>query len=177
MDSLEAVVAVYDDWGIGAEGTQPLTLRADRLRFRHLTEGAAILVGSRTLADFPGGRPLKNRVNIVLSRRSPEIPGAVVVESVAEALAEAERHPRTLVVGGARVYAALLPYVSRVHVTRIEALPRSDVFFPDLDALPEWEREPEEETGEEDGVHYRFLTYRRGGGWLVGGADAGNLIQ
>ena len=55
---MDAIVAVYADWGIGAKGTQPLVIPADRRRFRELTMGAAVIVGRRTLDDFPGGRPL-----------------------------------------------------------------------------------------------------------------------
>ena len=53
---MDAIVAVYADWGIGAKGTQPLVIPADRRRFRALTMGAAVIVGRRTLDDFPGGR-------------------------------------------------------------------------------------------------------------------------
>ena len=61
---MEAIVAVFSDWGIGSEGTQQVVLKADRAHFRELTQGAAVIVGRRTLADFPGGSPL-----IILSIR------------------------------------------------------------------------------------------------------------
>ena len=75
---MEAIVAVFSDWGIGSEGTQQVVLKADRRHFRELTDGAAVLVGRRTLGDFPGGRPLKGRHNIVLTRQAVEIEGAEV---------------------------------------------------------------------------------------------------
>ena len=75
---MELIVAVYDDWGIGCCGTQPVALRADRKFFREQTRGAMVIVGRKTLADFPGGRPLKGRHNIVLTRQDLEIPGAEV---------------------------------------------------------------------------------------------------
>ena len=89
MAGLEAIVAVYGDWGIGADGTQPVTVSADRKHFRDLTMGAAVIVGRRTLADFPGGRPLKGRTNIVLSRTAEPVEGAVMARSAAEALEKA----------------------------------------------------------------------------------------
>ena len=64
---MQAIVAVYSDWGIGAKGTQPLVIPADRKRFRALTDGAAVIVGRKTMEDFPGGRPLKGRHNIVIN--------------------------------------------------------------------------------------------------------------
>ena len=73
---MDAIVAVYADWGIGAKGTQPLVIPADRRRFRELTMGAAVIVGRRTLDDFPGGRPLPGRENLVLTRQNIVIEGA-----------------------------------------------------------------------------------------------------
>ena len=96
MAGLEAIVAVYGDWGIGADGTQPVTVSADRKHFRDLTMGAAVIVGRRTLADFPGGRPLKGRTNIVLSRTAEPVEGAVMARSAAEALEKAAEYPRAL---------------------------------------------------------------------------------
>ncbi|OLA28731.1 MAG: hypothetical protein BHW33_07060 [Firmicutes bacterium CAG:137_57_8] len=84
---MDAIVAVYEDWGIGAEGTQPVALSADRRYFREKTQNAWVIVGRKTLGDFPGGRPLPNRVNLVLTRGNPEIPGARIVHSPGEALA------------------------------------------------------------------------------------------
>ena len=90
---MDAIVAVYADWGIGAKGTQPLVIPADRRRFRALTMGAAVIVGRRTLDDFPGGRPLPGRENLVLTRQNITIDGAQVVHSPAEAVAAAAVNP------------------------------------------------------------------------------------
>ena len=65
---MELIVAVYDDWGIGCCGTQPVALSADRKFFRETTKGAMVIVGRKTLGDFPGGKPLPGRTNVVLSR-------------------------------------------------------------------------------------------------------------
>ena len=53
---MELIVAVYDDWGIGRDGTQPIALSADRKFFREETRGALVIAGRRTIADFPGGK-------------------------------------------------------------------------------------------------------------------------
>ena len=157
---MEAIVAVYSDWGIGRDGTQPVVLKADRAHFRELTAGAAVIVGRRTLGDFPGGKPLKGRQNIVVTRQDIEIEGAQVVHSTEEALAAAAAYPRCLVIGGASVYRAFYPWLDTVHVTKIELSPVSDSFFPNLDADPAWVCE-EGERQEENGVGYRFCTYKR----------------
>lgn len=158
---LEAIVAVYADWGIGAKGTQPVVLRADRAHFRDLTAGAAVIVGRRTLADFPGGRPLKGRENIVVTRQALEIEGAIVVHSTEEALAAAAGEERCLVIGGDSVYKQFLPYTELVHVTKIELCPQSDSFFEDLDSSADWRCREQSPWQEENGIRYCFCTYER----------------
>lgn len=157
---MEAIVAVYADWGIGRDGTQPVVLKADRAHFRELTQGAAVIVGRRTLEDFPGGKPLKGRRNLVLSRQAEAVEGAELVRSVEEALAAAGAE-RCLVIGGASVYRQLFPYIDLVHLTRIDLRPESDSFFPDLDADPAWTCLGQEPWREENGVRFCFAEYRR----------------
>ena len=158
---MEAIVAVFSDWGIGSEGTQQIVLKADRAHFRELTAGAAVIVGRRTLGDFPGGRPLKGRANIVVTRQEIEIEGAEVAHSTEEAVALAAKYPRTLVIGGASIYRQFLPYVDTVHITKIDRAPKSDSFFENLDASPDWRALEPEVWQEENGVRYCFLTYKR----------------
>ena len=70
---MNLIVAVYDDWGIGCCGTQPIALSADRKFFRETTKGAMVIAGRRTIADFPGQKPLPGRVNVAISRNATEI--------------------------------------------------------------------------------------------------------
>lgn len=158
---MEAIVAVFSDWGIGCGGTQQLVLKADRAHFRELTAGAAVIVGRKTLADFPGGRPLRGRANIVVTRQNMEIEGAEVAHSTEETLALAAKYPRCLVIGGESIYRQFLPYTDTVHVTKIELRPESDSFFENLDASADWFVANEGEEQEEGGVKFRFLTYKR----------------
>ena len=158
---MDAIVAVYSDWGIGDGGTQPVVLKADRVHFRQVTDGNAVIVGRKTLSDFPGGRPLKNRYNIVVTRQDIQIEGAQVVHSTEEALAAAAKHPRCLVIGGASVYKQFYPHYDRVYLTKIDLAPHSDSFFPDLDADPAWVCTDEGEWLEENGLRYCFCTYER----------------
>ena len=158
---MEAIVAVFSDWGIGSEGTQQVVLTADRKHFRELTAGAAVLVGRRTMQDFPGGQPLKGRENLVLTRQNISVPGATVVHSELEAVEASARYDRCLVIGGASVYRQMMPWVDTVHITKIDLAPPSDSFFPNLDASPDWTCAEEGPWLEENGVRYCFCTYRR----------------
>ena len=157
---IEAIVAVNRDWGIGADGTQNVVLSADRKHFRAVTEGCTVIVGRKTLADFPGGKPLPGRRNIVLTRGDLTAEGAEVAHTAEEAIALAGSE-RCLVIGGASVYRALLPYCARIYVTKIDVCPPSDSFFPNLDLSPEWKIEHESDVMEENGVRFRFVDYIR----------------
>ena len=97
---MELIVAVYDDWGIGCEGTQPVALSADRKFFRETTRGCMVIVGRKTIEDFPGKKPLPGRVNVALTRSNTEIPGFTVVHSPEEAAELAQSAERAMVIGG-----------------------------------------------------------------------------
>jgi dihydrofolate reductase len=158
---LEAIVAVNADWGIGAAGTQNVVLPPDRKQFAAVTMGAAVIVGRKTLADFPGGRPLKGRHNIVVTRQKVEIEGAQVAHTTEEALALAGAYDRAVVIGGESVYRQFFPYTDRVYVTRIDASPPSDVFFPNLDRDAAWRCADAGEPLHWEGISYRFCVYER----------------
>ena len=158
---MELIVAVYDDWGIGRDGTQPVALSADRKFFRETTRGATVIVGRKTLADFPGGRPLPNRVNVVLTRQDVQIPDVVVCHSPEEAAAFAQNTERAMVIGGGSIYRQMLPLCDTAYVTKVHARPESDTFFPDLDSDPAWTLTEVLQTGEEDGIGYEMCLYRR----------------
>ena len=158
---MDAIVAVYSDWGIGDGGTQPVVLKADRRHFRCLTDGSAVIVGRKTLEDFPGGKPLANRFNIVVSRQGINVDGALVVHSTGEALDAAEDFEQCFVIGGASVYMQFFNYLERVYVTKIDIEPPSDSFFPNLDRNPKWECVSQEPWEEENGIRYCFCTYER----------------
>ena len=158
---MDAIVAVYSDWGIGCGGTQPIVVKEDRRHFREVTGSAAVIVGRRTLADFPGGRPLKGRRNVVLTRSLTEIPGAETASDVEAALGLVRDEPEVFVIGGESVYRAMLPYVDRVFVTKIDACPPSDAYFPNLDADADWTVTQRGGEKEQDGLRYEFITYER----------------
>ena len=158
---MELIVAVYDDWGIGKDGTQPIALSVDRKFFREMTRGAMVIAGRRTVADFPGQKPLPGRVNVVLTRQGGEIPGFTVCASVEEAVALAKTAQRAMVIGGGSVYKQMLPFCDTAYITKVHVAPESDTYFPDLDIDPEWELENVLQSGEENGIGYEMLLYKR----------------
>lgn len=158
---LEAIVAVYSDWGIGCDGTQPVILKADRRHFQTLTNGSAILYGRKTMEDFPGGNPLPNRINILLSRQVIQKDSVILVHSVEEALQECDKYPNVFLVGGSSTFMQFLPHICKAFVTKIDICPHSDSFFPNLDDDPHWIIRAAGAQQYENGIPYQFLLYER----------------
>lgn len=160
---MELIVAVYDDWGIGKDGTQQIALAADRKFFRETTRGAMVIAGRRTIADFPGQKPLPGRVNVVLTRTKQEIPGFTVTTSPEEAMELAKNAERAMVIGGGSIYRQMLPMCDTAYITKVHCTPESDTFFPNLDTDPDWILTEILQSGEEDGISYEMCLYRRKG--------------
>ena len=158
---MELIAAVYEDWGIGAGGTQPVALSADRKFFRKTTKGATVIVGRRTVEDFPGQKPLPGRVNILLSRSTGELPGFTVCADVAEALTLCKDASRVFVIGGGSIYRQLLPFCDGAYITKVHTQVCSDTFLPNLDCDPQWQCSEVLAAGEEDGISYEICRYIR----------------
>ena len=160
---MELIVAVYDDWGIGLGGTQPVALSADRKFFRETTRGAMVIVGRRTIADFPGQKPLPGRVNVALTRTKQDIPGFTVCTSPDEAAELAKTADRAMVIGGGSIYKQMLPLCDTAYVTKVHCTPQSDTFFPNLDQDENWHLAEILQSGEENGISYEMCLYKRKG--------------
>ena len=158
---MELIVAVYDDWGIGKDGTQPIALSADRKFFRETTRGAQVIVGRRTIEDFPGKKPLPGRENVALTRSEGEIPGFTVCKSPLEAVELSKKAPRSMVIGGGSIYEQMLPHCDTAYITKVHVKPESDTFFPNLDENPDWYLAETLQSGEENGIPYEMLLYKR----------------
>lgn len=157
---MNVIVAADANWAIGLGGDQLCYIPADLKRFRRLTTGHPVLLGRKTLATFPGGRPLKDRRNLILSADPAFAPeGAEVFRTLEEALAAAPAD--TFVIGGEQVYRQTLAFCDRAYVTRVHRAFPADRWFPDLDADPAWEIAETEGPYEEAGLRFSYVTYRR----------------
>lgn len=158
---MELIAAIYEDWGIGAGGTQPVALSADRKFFRETTKGAAVIVGRRTVEDFPGQKPLPGRENFLLSRSCKELEGFRVCADVEQVLEAVKDCPRVFVIGGGSVYRQLLPYCTKAYITRLHTQVPCDTFLPNLDCDPDWTLTRTLRSGEEEGIPYEMCLYLR----------------
>lgn len=160
---MKCIVNVTENWGIGLGNELIVSIRADLKRFREKTTGKTVVLGRKTLAGFPGGKPLKNRRNIVLTRdENAQIEGAEIVHNEQELFELLKDIPtdEIMVIGGESVYRMLLPYCDEVLLTRTFGDYEADRFFPNLDELPGWSVTEEEPVLEENGVQFQYLTYR-----------------
>lgn len=158
---MDLIVAVYDDWGIGRDGTQPIALSDDRKFFREMTRGAAVIVGRRTIDDFPGKKPLPGRLNVVLTRQDVKIPGFAVCHSPEEAAELTREHEKVMVIGGGSIYRQMLPMCDRAYVTKVHVTPDSDTFFPNLDEDKDWVLQERMASGREQDIDYEMCLYVR----------------
>lgn len=160
---MNAIVVVDRNWAIGRDNALLFSLPTDMKRFRSLTTGGTVILGRKTLETFPGGRPLPNRRNIVITRnRGFTREGAEVVASTQAALelAAGEDPDKLWVIGGGSVYTALLSRCKRVYLTQVDTRAEDpDTFFPNLEKLPAWEVEHTSDPITENGVTYRFVEY------------------
>lgn len=159
---MNAIVAVDQHWGIGAGNQLLFRLHLDMRHFVAHTKGKIVLMGYNTLLSFPGGRPLTDRVNIVLAPKDVQRTDCTVVHSVAE-LAEAVAPYNTddvYVIGGAMFYRTMLPYCKQVYVTKVDAARAdADAFFENLDELANWHCTAQSDPIDDNGYTIRFCTY------------------
>ena len=160
---MKLIVAADRNWAIGKNNKLMWSIPADMKFFRETTQGNVVIMGRKTLESFPQGQPLKNRVNIVITRNpSYKVKDAVVVHSVEEAIEESRKYDGDVfVIGGESIYRAMLPYGDTALVTRIDYAYEADTWFPNLDEDEEWELTDEGEEQTCFDLEYAFTRYER----------------
>lgn len=160
---MNIIASASKSWGIGKNNELLFHIKEDMKYFRETTTGNVVVMGRKTLDSLPGGRPLKNRINIVLTRDCAfERDGVTAVHSVGELLDEIKKYnSETFVIGGGEIYNTLLPHCKRAYITRINADKDADTFLPDLDKSGDWRIISETAGSAEGGLEYTFTVYER----------------
>lgn len=158
---MRAIFHTDSEWGIGKKNGLMFRLPEDMKFFRETTTGKIVVMGLNTLRSFPGGKPLKNRVNIVLSPEPLE-EDVIRASNLNELFEILKNYPEddVFVVGGASVYRLLLPYCSEVFVTKVHERGGADVFVPNLDEDKNFALEAESETIPDAGHFISFCRYK-----------------
>lgn len=158
---LAMIAAVGPNLELGRKGDLVWHISADLKNFKKLTLGHPVIMGRKTWESLPK-RPLPGRLNVVLSRSLKSVEGGVVASSFEEAVKACDGEEMPFVIGGADVYAAMLPMATRLFVTNVDAVAPADVdaWFPEF--RKDWRLEEAGEWMEDgNGVKYRFESWRR----------------
>lgn len=161
---MNLIVAVDRNWAIGKENKLLVSIPQDMKFFREQTTGKVVAMGRKTLESFPGGQPLKNRVNIVLTSDSEyHVNGVIAVHTIKEMMEELKKYESEdiFVIGGESIYRQLLPYCHRAYVTRIDHAYDADTYFPNLDEDPQWKMTKISDEQTYFDLEYVFTIYER----------------
>ncbi|MHB8131333.1 MAG: dihydrofolate reductase [Mobilitalea sp.] len=161
---MNLIVAVDKNWAIGYQNKLLVSIPSDMRFFREQTSKKVVIMGKNTLESFPGGRPLMNRVNIVIAlEKDYKVKDCIVVYSIEEALETAGKYRSEdiYIIGGASIYKQMLPFCDLAYITKIDFEYQADTYFPNLDEMDEWvlEKESEEQTYYD--LTYNFCRYER----------------
>ena len=159
---MKAILHADKNWGIGAGNALMFSIPADMKFFKNTTTGSVVVMGSNTLKSFPGGKPLKDRYNIVLYPDGEDRDDCKIVRSLDELFAEIRKYPsdKVFVIGGQMMYKTLLSYCDEVLVTKVDAEGAADAFFENLDKNPHFKLVYESEPEQTNGYTIRFTTYK-----------------
>ena len=161
---MNLIVNVDSNWAIGYRGKLLVSIPEDMKFFRSETTGKVVVLGRKTLDTFPGGQPLKNRTNIILTRNpNYQVKGAIICHSVEEVLEEPKKYNSedVYIIGGDSIYKEFLPYCDVAHVTRTDHVYDADAWFPNLEEDPAWVLTGESEEKTYFDLEFRFCRYER----------------
>ncbi len=161
---MNLIAAVDRNWGIGMNNKLLVRIPQDMKFFKEMTTGKVVVMGRKTLESFPNGTPLKDRVNIVLTRdRSYQAKGVLAVHDMEELERELARYDSgdVYVIGGESVYRQLLDKCDVAHITKIDYCYQADAWFPNLDEREDWEIVADSEEQTYFDLEFYFLEYKR----------------
>ncbi len=160
---MKAIVAVDKNWGIGYKGKLLERIPDDMKFFRNMTLNKVIVMGRATFESFPDKKPLKNRVNVVLSSTAKyQDKDIVLCRSKQEAMEFLEPYSGDdiFIIGGEAVYREFLPYCDEVYITKIDKEHVADRFFPNLDSEKDWELVKSSESSLYNDIKYKVCLYK-----------------
>ena len=161
---MNLIAAVDKNWAIGRNNKLLVSIPDDMKFFRETTTGKVVVMGRKTLESFPGKKPLKNRVNIVLTGdRSYQADGAVIVHDMEELHEELKKYPSEdiYVIGGESIYKQLLDECDVAHITKIDFAYEADACFPNLDEKEAWVVTADSEEQTYFDLEYHFYKYEK----------------
>ncbi len=161
---MNLIAAVDNNWAIGYKNQLLVRIPEDQKWFRETTTGKVVIMGRKTLESFPNKSPLKNRINIVITKDTNyQVDGAIIVHSIEEAVKAASEYDSkdVYVIGGETIYRQMLPYCDTAHITKIDYNYQADAYFPNLDKEENWTATETSEERTYFDLLYEFVKYER----------------
>ena len=155
------IAAVSKDKVIGKQGGIPWKIKEDLSFFKEKTLNSPIIMGRATYNSI--GRPLPNRLNIVMTRSAKNTEGVTEVTSADKAIEAASINrdsSKVYIIGGENIYKEFLPIAHRMIITEVDLyIKDGDTFFPEWN-ISEW-KEQSRDQREENGTRFSFVEYTR----------------
>jgi dihydrofolate reductase len=159
MSQLSIIVAVANNNVIGQHNTLPWHLPEDLKRFKALTMGHHIIMGRKTYESL--GRLLPGRTTVIVTRNTHyHVEGAIVTNSLKQALQACQDDPEVFLIGGAELYKIGLNHADKIYLTEVHADFEGDAFLPHFD-LKYWQETAREKHQAENGLAYSYVCYER----------------
>ena len=159
MTQLSTIVAIANNRVIGINNTLPWHLPEDLKRFRALTTGHHIIMGRKTYESL--GRLLPRRITVIVTRNQDyKVAGALVANSLQDAIAQCKGDDEAFLIGGAELYQDGLKLSDKLYITEIDLDVAGDAHFPDFDRS-DWQEMAREAHVSEKGLKFNYVTYQR----------------
>ena len=157
---ISLIAAFAEEGVIGKDGKIPWTLKEDLKHFRNQTEGCSVVMGRKTYESI--GRPLPNRLNIVMTKNPKGLAEVKEVNNRKEALEKASSYSDEIfIIGGEKIYEEFLPFATKMYLTKIDIKVKGDAFFPNWN-LSEWKELSRQDKKDLDqDIEYCFIEYKR----------------
>lgn len=162
MPQIALIAAIAQNNAIGCKNKLIYWLPDDLKRFKQLTTGHTIIMGSNTFRSLPKGA-LPNRRNIVLSTKENKFEGAEHFVSLDEAIEACKEEDIIYIIGGAMLYHTSIKVANILYLTEVKDTPlEADAFFPDIDNNLWIKTETEQHfKDEKHSYDFDFVTYKR----------------
>jgi dihydrofolate reductase len=157
------IVAVDRQWGIGYDGQLLDRIPADMKHFKEKTMGKVVVMGRETFESLPGRKPLKDRINIVLTKGDKITDkGIILCNSLLTLFSALSRYNSDdiFVIGGESIYKQLMPYCSKAYITKIDKVYIADTYFPNIDKEHKWQCIEEGMLQRDQDVAFKFTIYQ-----------------
>lgn len=164
---MNIIVACDENLAIGNEGKLLCYLPEDLKYFKEKTNGKVVVMGRKTMESLPNGKPLKNRINYVLTRNSNSVfDGFEAITGLGmlnyKLLEQNIKDEDVWIIGGGEIYNTFLPICDMLYVTEIEKTFKADTYFPNFKKNQNWEEKQRSKTYQtKDGIKYSFVIYKR----------------